>query len=377
MIAAVVQASTCPHHGRGELTHVPPVRREVDQRNHRERELQAQDHLAQDQQPLGRILARQRDDHDRRDQGDQPGDQPAQPRGHPQAADSPPSRSGRPAFRSRSSSGRRTRARCRTGSARPCPGTGQQLVRLLDARDLHAMTVEHRRAHDQDRRVDEERHVQRDRRVEQVIAAGDRLARAIGRRSAGSAPGPNASTGCAASPWRPGCRSRRTTSPAGKARPQPRDDPAPGRAGPGRSGSGSSADRRHQRQDHGLDLPHSPALSTAAETCRRPSAGSPTSSGMPNSSFSAMTVPRISARSRRRDRDLGQHPEDGVEPPANTRPGRPAPGRGPSPPPAAPPGSAAGSPSGSTSAGPRSAHSRTGRRPPGPSPSSQGPCSRR
>ena len=40
----------------------------------------------------------------------------------------------------------------------------------------------------------------------------------------------------------------------------------------------------------------------------------PHKSGRPKSSLSAMIVPRISARSHRRNRHLGQHPEHGVEP---------------------------------------------------------------
>ena len=79
----------------------------------------------------------------------------------------------------------------------------------------------------------------------------------------------------------------------------------------------------------------------------------------------------------RRDRDLGQHPEHDVDPrrilgPAGLR--QVVPGHHPQP---RRQGLQAARPSGSTSAGPRSARSRTGRPPPGRSPSCPGPCSRR
>ena len=62
-----------------ELAHLPALAGEVDQRDHRERELQAQDDLAQDQERARAMLAVQRGDDHGRDDRDQPGDEPAEP----------------------------------------------------------------------------------------------------------------------------------------------------------------------------------------------------------------------------------------------------------------------------------------------------------
>ena len=57
IVAATLQATACSRRPLTNATHLAPLAGEVDQRDHRERELQAQDHLAQDQQ-AGRRPAR-------------------------------------------------------------------------------------------------------------------------------------------------------------------------------------------------------------------------------------------------------------------------------------------------------------------------------
>ena len=60
----------------------------------------------------------------------------------------------------------------------------------------------------------------------------------------------------------------------------------------------AAADRRHQGQDHGLHLPHPPALEVQSSTnVSNAVTRQPQSSGSPKSSFSAMIVPSTSARS--------------------------------------------------------------------------------
>ena len=57
MIAAISAANAVIQRGRTELAHFAPVGREHDQRHDRERQLQAQHHLAEDQQ-LARCRSR-------------------------------------------------------------------------------------------------------------------------------------------------------------------------------------------------------------------------------------------------------------------------------------------------------------------------------
>ena len=109
----------------------------------------------------------------------------------------------------------------------------QQPVRIADVGDLlMAGLMEGGRRQDQDRRVDEEGEQQRHGGIERGEA--DRLPLATRRRAApsGSARWSSADRGCAASRWRPGCRSRCRASPgwsrsraAAPARPAPRPWP--------------------------------------------------------------------------------------------------------------------------------------------------------
>ena len=84
MIAAVVQARTCPHQGVANS----PMFRRFDVKwisgITANESCKLRITWLRIKQALRRLLARQRDHHDRRDQGDQPGDQPAEPGGDPQ-----------------------------------------------------------------------------------------------------------------------------------------------------------------------------------------------------------------------------------------------------------------------------------------------------
>ena len=80
MTTATGQASASIQRGATSVAHLAPVAREHHQRKHRERQLQAQDDLAEDEQRAGAALAVERHRDQRGDDGDQPRDQPAQPR---------------------------------------------------------------------------------------------------------------------------------------------------------------------------------------------------------------------------------------------------------------------------------------------------------
>ena len=168
MITATTQARPRIQTRRHERAHLAPVAGEADERKHRERELQAQDHLAQDEQRPGAPLAvEDHDDHGRHD-GHQPRDQPPQPR--PQADVDEPFHHDLPGQRA-GERGVLAGEEQRDGEQR-ARGAGaeqrrQQLVGVGDVGHLLvAGAVEHRRRHDEDRRVDEERRHQRDRRVD-------------------------------------------------------------------------------------------------------------------------------------------------------------------------------------------------------------------
>ena len=60
MMTATGHASARIHTGADELAHLAPVAREHHQRKHRERQLQAEDHLAEDDQRPGAALAVER-----------------------------------------------------------------------------------------------------------------------------------------------------------------------------------------------------------------------------------------------------------------------------------------------------------------------------
>ena len=148
----------------------------MEQRDHREGQLQAEDHLAEDQELLGRLLAHEPDHQHRGNQGDQARDQPAQPGRDLQVQE---------AFHDDLTGER-------PGQCRALPGAEQrdaeedrrglaqerreQLVRLLDGRHLRTIAVEHRGAQDQDRRVDEEGDVEGHRRIDQIVLARGRPA---------------------------------------------------------------------------------------------------------------------------------------------------------------------------------------------------------
>ena len=121
MTAAALQASSCPHQGVANWPHVLAVGREVDQRNDREGELQAQDHLAENKRrwvdcsPASEITTTAGI------RAIKPRDQPPQPGGHPQVEvalhhDLAGERAGQA-----SSSGRRTRERSPKRIGAPLP----------------------------------------------------------------------------------------------------------------------------------------------------------------------------------------------------------------------------------------------------------------
>ena len=68
----------------GERAHLCAAARELDQRDHRKRKLKAQNHLAENQQRSDFAFAIQADDNDRRYDGREARNQPAQPRFEPQ-----------------------------------------------------------------------------------------------------------------------------------------------------------------------------------------------------------------------------------------------------------------------------------------------------
>ena len=118
-----------------------------------------------------------------------------------------------------------------------------------------------------------QREHQREGRVERreldrlALARGGLLVRSASARSR------SAGRGCAASPSRRGCRSRRRASPVPEisgrwARSQPATPPQSGRA-KNDLGRKAAADRRDQRDDHRLDLAEAPVLQAAARSARR------------------------------------------------------------------------------------------------------------
>ena len=84
MMIATVQASAFTHSGLANAPIFCAIAREHDERKHGERQLQAEDHLAQDQQRPVPRSPYSHDDDDGRDDGDEPRDQPAQPRAQAQ-----------------------------------------------------------------------------------------------------------------------------------------------------------------------------------------------------------------------------------------------------------------------------------------------------
>ena len=83
MTTATVHAAPASERRVDELAHLPALAGEVDQRDHGEGELQAQDDLAQDQERARAMLAVQRGDDHRRHDRDESGDEPAEPGGQP------------------------------------------------------------------------------------------------------------------------------------------------------------------------------------------------------------------------------------------------------------------------------------------------------
>ena len=185
-------------------------RREAHQRKHGERELQAEDHLAEHQQLRRAALAVQDGDDGRRHDGDRPRDQPPQPR--PEADVEEPLHhdlAGQRAGERRVLPRREQRQREHGArAAAPSSGVSSLYASWISATSRVPARVEGRRGDDQDRGVDEQRERQRDRRVDEGEAHRLALARRASPRSCASARSTSADRGCAASPSRRGCRWR-------------------------------------------------------------------------------------------------------------------------------------------------------------------------
>ena len=129
-----------------------------DEREHRERQLQAENHLAEDEELCRAGLAIENGDDGRRHNGDHARDQPPQPR--PDADVEKPFHhdlAGERARQRRVLPGGEQRERERRARAR-AEQRSEQLVGVLDLGDVAvAGGMEGRRRDDEDRRVDEER----------------------------------------------------------------------------------------------------------------------------------------------------------------------------------------------------------------------------
>ena len=162
----------------GELAHAAAVAGETDQRNDGEGKLHAQDHLAQDQQPIGSLIAAGGNGDHRRDNRDRAGDQAAQPRSHAQVQksfhdDLPGVGSGE---RGRLAAGQQ-RDREQSAGEGGSQQRREQLVSLLNLSDDRSALEKDRRGHHQDGGVHDQRAVQRDEGIDKVIPAGDFLFR--------------------------------------------------------------------------------------------------------------------------------------------------------------------------------------------------------
>ena len=155
-------------HRIGERAHLHAVRREHDERKDGERELQAQNHLAENEELRRSALAIENGDNGGRHNGDEPRDQAPQPRTEADVEKAlHHDLAGQRASERRVLSGREQRERER-GARAGAEQRRQQLVRVLNLGDFGVSRgVKGRRRDDEDRRVDEEREAQRDRRIEE------------------------------------------------------------------------------------------------------------------------------------------------------------------------------------------------------------------
>ena len=159
----------------------------MDQRDHRERQLHAEHDLAEHEQPAGALFAVENGDADRRNDRQQPGDQPPHPGRQPDVQEPFHHDLARQRGGDRGVLARGEQRHGEQGAGRRRPQRGrQQPVGVLDLGDAGLPgAVEGGCREDQDRGVDEQRQHQRDRAVERGEADRLALARDIAVERAG------------------------------------------------------------------------------------------------------------------------------------------------------------------------------------------------
>ena len=158
----------------GEVRHLPPVRHEVDERDHGEGQLEGEHHLAQHQEATGGVLPEVEDREHRRRHGQEPGDHPPQPGPDPDVQVALHDDLARQGAGDGGALPRGQQGHGEGDGRDGGPDDGlEQPVGVLDLRDaVVAVLVEDRGRHHQDRRVDEEGEVQREGRIQGVQPDG-------------------------------------------------------------------------------------------------------------------------------------------------------------------------------------------------------------
>src|SRR5579872_577466 len=160
----------------GELSHTAPLAGEMHQRNDGEGELHVDDHLAQDQQPIGPFIAGEIDGKSRGNNRQTAGDEAPEPGAHAEIQktfhhDLAGEGSGK--------GGRLSRAKQRDGEDGACRRGAEQRreqqVCLLDFGDNDAPTEKHCGCDHQDGGIHQQGSVERHYRIDQVVPAGDAL----------------------------------------------------------------------------------------------------------------------------------------------------------------------------------------------------------
>ena len=132
-------------------------------------------------------------------------------------------------------------------------------MRFLDRRHLHAVPVKHRSAQDQDRRVDEERHVEGHRHIDQIVLAGGRPA-AVVRADPPRLHQSRVEEEIVGHHRRAEDANRHEQGAGRQARPQTRNHPHHVGLSLKDLDQETAANGGHKQEDHGLHLPHTPAL---------------------------------------------------------------------------------------------------------------------